>query len=235
MAGRVTRENFRAWNEEMLQRYDQELFFTHSALPVRMVERWRVRHVVGLLSPRESDRILEIGCGTGNVLREMKVGRVVGVDISVGVLRRAREKLGGRGRLISGDAEALPFPDQSFDKILCTEVLEHVLNPGAVISEIRRLMKSAGMAVVSVPNEGLINKLKRVTASSGVGRMLFWKGAGYAMPKDMSESWHLHIFDVDGIRRIVPSGLHIESITAFPSRLLPIRYVMILARSGGVA
>jgi len=235
MAGRVTRENFRAWNEEMLQRYDQELFYTRSALPVRMVERWRVRRVVGLLSPRESDRILEIGCGTGNVLREMKVGRVVGVDISVGVLRRAREKLGDRGRLISGDAEALPFPDQSFDKILCTEVLEHVLNPGAVISEIGRLMKSGGIAVVSVPNEGLINKLKRVTASSGVGRMLFWKGAGYAMSKDMSEAWHLHIFDVDGIRRIVPSGLRIQSIKAFPGRLLPIRYVMILARSGGVA
>jgi ubiquinone/menaquinone biosynthesis C-methylase UbiE len=63
--------------------------------------------------------------------------------------------------VVLSDLERLPFPDTSFDTIICSEVLEHMEVPSVLIREIERLLKPGGLACITVPNE-LVNTLARI-------------------------------------------------------------------------
>ena len=61
-------DNFTSWNERMALKYTPHDYHTKSVFVVRFVERMRVRAILKLLSPKPEDKILEIGCGAGNIL-----------------------------------------------------------------------------------------------------------------------------------------------------------------------
>lgn len=100
-------------------------------------------------------RVLDAGCGTGYgsaALAEV-ASRVTGVDVSAEAVASARiafsrDNLG----FVSASAENLPFPDASFDLIVAFEVIEHLENWRALLSEARRLLSPAGQFIVSTPN-----------------------------------------------------------------------------------
>lgn len=98
----------------------------------------------------------DLGVGRGHLLRQM-LGRganMTGVDIALAYLNA----LDGYGdlRRIQADAEHLPFRDE-FDFITCTDVLEHVINPGNLLYCINDALKPGGMAAIRVPaNENLL-------------------------------------------------------------------------------
>ena len=109
------------------------------------------------------DRILDIGCGTGRhmgeALRYAGV-KVVGLDRNIQDLRSARDRMmyqndlgecRGRWALGAGDITRLPFPDNCFDLVICSEVLEHVPDHNGAVSEIVRVLKPRKNLVVSVP------------------------------------------------------------------------------------
>jgi SAM-dependent methyltransferase len=84
----------------------------------------------------------------------------VGVDLSLEDLRRTREKslefacaadTGSSFTLASANALALPFADDSFDKVICSEVLEHIPDYRAALKEIERVLKPGGLFCASVP------------------------------------------------------------------------------------
>ena len=58
---------------------------------------------------------------------------------------------GGQGHVVAGDGMALPFPDGCFDKVVASEVLEHVRDDGAVLAELARVTRSGGVLAVTVP------------------------------------------------------------------------------------
>lgn len=99
---------------------------------------------------------LDIGCNTGYYLADYKGGLGVGVDISLHVLVKAKNKCANRlayDNLILGDAEQLSFlKSATFDNILCSELLEHVYSPTSVIFHIARILKPDGKALITVPN-----------------------------------------------------------------------------------
>jgi 2-polyprenyl-3-methyl-5-hydroxy-6-metoxy-1,4-benzoquinol methylase len=102
-------------------------------------------------------RIVDVGCGTGELLR-LLVDRlsaepelVVGVDASRGGIRRARGTL-AKARWVVGDLYRLPADLAQFDLVLCTEVLEHVREPRRAIDVLRRLCASDGRVAVTVPD-----------------------------------------------------------------------------------
>ena len=110
------------------------------------------------------DRVLDVGCGTGRHVLELSrtPGSYVGVDWSREDLRSARGwyqlsrrqgKAPGRISLMQGDGEHLPYGDGVFDRVLCTEVLEHVSNDRAVLAELVRVLRPGGVLAVSVPDE----------------------------------------------------------------------------------
>ena len=97
--------------------------------------------------------VLEVGCRAGNLTQHFAKGNtVVGVDIDRTALKLFQERLGCQGHWVDVDVEPLPFPDQSFDTVVFSEVMEHVRFPQKAFGEIRRVLKPAGRLIGSVPN-----------------------------------------------------------------------------------
>lgn len=105
-------------------------------------------------------RILDLGCAFGFATLKLagKGYQTVGVDNSAHYIAQAKRRHPA-GEYIRCSAEALPLADASFDGVLCLDVLEHVVNEEAVISEICRVLKPGGTLIISVPHRGLFSKL----------------------------------------------------------------------------
>jgi len=102
---------------------------------------------------RDKQLVLDLGCGSGRATRLLEAAgkNVTGVDISAQALRCA-SRSGGASLYVQADCEAqLPFADQSFEAVFCTEVIEHLLDPESVVRECYRLLKPAGTLFVSTP------------------------------------------------------------------------------------
>jgi len=216
------RQEFTPWNEEMVRRFDPDAYHTKSALLIRAIEQLRVRAIRRLLDATPSSRVLEVGVGGGNVLE--RIGGVqFGIDLSPFILRKARARLGARASLVRSDAMALPFRDGAFDRVYCSEVLEHVLDPEAVIREMHRVLAPGGVAVISVPNEALINRIKRIVFGLPLGGRLV--AGEYKISEAMDEDWHLHAFGRARLEQALADRFGIETLVGVPSRLMPLRLV----------
>jgi SAM-dependent methyltransferase len=97
-------------------------------------------------------RVLDIGTGTGANLRLLKqagFANVTGIDPSGEAARWCAEK--GLGAVQFGDIRALPIPDQSIDLVIATDVIEHVDDDQRAVSEIYRVLRPGGIALITVP------------------------------------------------------------------------------------
>jgi len=96
--------------------------------------------------------VLDVASGTAGVALQLasRTGaRVVGVDLTEGMLRQGQANvagagLGGRIGLVAGQAEQLPFPDASFDALTFTYLLRYVDDPQATLTELARVVKPGG-------------------------------------------------------------------------------------------
>jgi demethylmenaquinone methyltransferase/2-methoxy-6-polyprenyl-1,4-benzoquinol methylase len=109
--------------------------------------RWR-RALVDAVAPADGQRVLDVACGTGLVsaelLRRAPV-RLVALDQSPQMLAAARARFAGSGvELVEGRAEALPFPDASFDAVTFTYLLRYVDDPRATVAELARVLRPGG-------------------------------------------------------------------------------------------
>jgi SAM-dependent methyltransferase len=95
------------------------------------------------------DTVLEVGSGTGNFLALFKdvAGALVGVDLTIGMLRQAQaEQSPMRG--VQADGNKLPFASRSFDLVCCAQMLHHVWEPVPLLKEMRRVVKPEGHVLV---------------------------------------------------------------------------------------
>ncbi len=94
-------------------------------------------------------RVLDVGCGTGLMLRELAPWRPVGLDFSSHALEFSR----GRGleNLVRGDVVRLPFADNSLDLILALDLMEHVERDDLLIREFHRVLRPGGWMIATVP------------------------------------------------------------------------------------
>ena len=111
-------------------------------------------------------RVLDLGCGEGRHAITAWLNadvHVVGLDLSMRDLATARsrqddfkvQQSGGRQlHFLCADGLALPFADATFDRVICSEMLEHVPDYRGVLREIRRVLKPGGLLAVSVPRYG---------------------------------------------------------------------------------
>lgn len=101
---------------------------------------------------KPTDRVLDIGTGTGanlRLLRSLGLAAVRGLDSSDEAIGYCVSK--GLGAVQKGDICALPFADESFDFVLATDVIEHVDDDPAAAREIARVLAPGGIALISVP------------------------------------------------------------------------------------
>jgi phosphatidylethanolamine/phosphatidyl-N-methylethanolamine N-methyltransferase len=113
----------------------------------------RTTRAIDRMGIQPGDRVLDIGVGTGLALASYPPhAKVVGIDLSEGMLRRARRRIQQNGmnwvNLTLGNALQLPFEDASFDHVLLSHVVTVVSDPVKLIEETRRVSKPGGQMVI---------------------------------------------------------------------------------------
>jgi len=144
----------RAMSRLLAAIYDRLMKATEDAC----LSQWRAE----LLEPL-SGAVLEVGGGTGANLAYYPpaVSRLVLAEPDPAMRRRLTRRAGARAVVIDAGAEKLPFPDGSFDAVVCTLVLCSVRDPAAALAEIRRVLRPGGRFVF----------VEHVAADGNAGRL----------------------------------------------------------------
>lgn len=165
---------------------------------VRVFSEWleRARHSMR----KERLRILDFGCGTGALVTiplSAAGDEILGVDVHAPSIDQARASIAAPNVSFSTEnADQLLARGATFDAIICSEVLEHLPDPGVLLGKLRDLLAPGGTLIVSVPNgRGVFEQMVRLENamhSIGVeavidvvkwpGRAFRWKRAGRGWP-----------------------------------------------------
>lgn len=156
---------------------------------------------VGIARPLCADReVLEVGCGTGMILKEIApvARRAVGLDISRGMLEKAR----ARGLdVVEGTATDLPFADGSFDAVYSFKVLAHVEQIERAMREVARVLRPGGRAALEFYNTRslryLIKRFKRPHAVSET---------------TTDDQVYTRYDSLDDVRRYLPPSLQVDGV-----------------------
>jgi ubiquinone/menaquinone biosynthesis C-methylase UbiE len=112
------------------------------------------RQIVSLLKATGAEKILDAGCGEGFVVSYLLQGNdrlaITGIDCSPQAIEMARQMVPGV-LFDVGDLREMPYGDDSFDLVMCLEVLEHLPDPHKGLRELRRVTSTH--CLVSVPHE----------------------------------------------------------------------------------
>jgi SAM-dependent methyltransferase len=163
------------------QRSDNEGKYRSKNPVVRYLVGRFLRRVSDLAATERPRRVLEVGCGEGVVLATLTArlpgARFDGLELDETALEQARARCPG-ARLVRGDGCELPFGDQSFDLVVCLEVLEHLPEPARALRELRRVARAG--CLLSVPHEPFFR----------IGNLLRGKNvARFGDPSDHVQHW----------------------------------------------
>ena len=112
--------------------------------------------VIALMNLQPSDRVLDLGCGTGWASRRLARiatgGDIVGIDVADEMLRRAEQASAGTKnvRYIWGSAENIPSQDNFFTKVLSVESFYYYANQGKALDEVRRVLAPGGRLFILI-------------------------------------------------------------------------------------
>jgi ubiquinone/menaquinone biosynthesis C-methylase UbiE len=178
--------------------------------PGELPDRWRDRKFARIWEQVEAhlpcDAFLDAGCGDGVYLRAIARSdrippRVAGLDISERILATARASAAPlEVELVRGNIEALPFEEDSFDLVLCSQAIEHLLDPELGVRELARVLAPAGTLILTTDNARNL-----VTRTFYLGRF----------SEEMAEFPH-RSFRLEEVEQLVrAAGLEIEERTTF--------------------
>ena len=175
-------------------------------------------------------RVLDLGSGGGFISSTLSdVGyEVAGIDPAESSVREAAEHVAADFMLVYG--ENLPFSDGSFDAVVCSEVLEHVEDPNAVIAEAARVLRPGGTLVFSLPNPTLLSMI-----------VLIWLAQRNVLtrvlPQDLHE-WNRFIGPADLRRRLLRNDLmvtEVHGVSITPSSIPATIAAMLRLRLGRIS
>jgi ubiquinone/menaquinone biosynthesis C-methylase UbiE len=176
---------------------------------VQWATYWPVHDaIVTALRGRHAGRILDVGCGTGQLsarlARERPAARITGCDFSAGMLRHAAARTGAVD-WVRGDACGLPFRDRSFDAIVSTEAFHWFPDQQRAAEELFRVLAPGGIALVALVNTPARFVADGIHAASRLaGEPFYWPTVA-----EMRSRFERSGFEVTAQRRIfrMPGGL----------------------------
>lgn len=181
--------------------------------------------------PQRCARVFELGCGAGATVAAIKEMRAVewagGVELDAGAGAQARAVL---NRLWQGDAESADIEAEiapaSLDLALCLDVLEHLVDPWAMVERIGRLLRPGGQLIVSVPN---VRHYKFIAN-------LFFKGDFRYRDAGLLDRTHLRFFVRDtAIDLVTRGGLQLVACAnAHPPKAGDARWLLSKLSGGGL-
>ncbi|PWU23871.1 MAG: class I SAM-dependent methyltransferase [Candidatus Rokuibacteriota bacterium] len=206
-----------AINDRLALEHPSDEYYARAPWPIRLVEKRRLAIVRSFVGEAEGEEVAEIGSGGGHVLRMFPRAHLTAIDVSDVYLDQARQNLAGYDvTFVKGEVDKMDLPDASFDRIICTEVLEHVTDPDAILRTIARLLRPAGVAAITVPNDPLILRIKRVVKRPPMRWLLGkveWGG----------DEYHLHRWTPREFEDLLSGHLRVRERRFAPSRVLPLR------------
>ena len=216
-------DDFEKWNENLFRKFASSDRYVHPNFFIRLAANARADSIVRALDLDKGDRVIDVGCGSGFLMKRIRDANVTGVDLSDTALSMARVNLSGMGnvRLVKADARQLPFDDSSFDKVVCADVLEHVPAPKDVVREIKRVSRPGARIVIALPNEALQHNIIRAFSKIGISGLL--KGV------DSHREWHIHHSGIDFFDRI-KLDLKLKKTVRSPSFVFPMTYIFVCER-----
>lgn len=136
--------------------------------------------------------ILDVGCASGWFLEQIRIQYPKADCTGIDVYKKAIEW--GKSHyksleLIHADAHNLPLPNESFDLVICAEVLEHVVEPEKVLKEINRVLTPGGIAIIEMDTGNLLFHLA----------WYWWTHLRHGVWKDA----HIHAFDTKKLERMI--------------------------------
>lgn len=125
--------------------------------------RVRFRHILKMLNPKKNEIILDVGCGPGlyALYFSTRCSRVYAIDLNSEKIKKAKKlnkKLSLSANFKKGSITNLPYKDNFFDKVLCSEVLEHIKEDKIAMAELSRVTKKKGLIVLSIPSKNIFNQ-----------------------------------------------------------------------------
>ena len=193
--------------------------------------RRRVRTVFEWLEPQDGDHILDCGCGRGfylKYLQQVNGCQITGLEYEYRFLKMAQMALNARHDedvgLVHGDVYSLPFPDNTFDKIIMSEVLEHLDDDEVGLPEVVRVLKPGGLIAITVPNQNYpfwwdpLNKtLERLFDTHIQSGLLAGIWAN-----------HTRLYSAEQLRRVaLEAGLEVMAERAFTHYCMPFTHNII--------
>jgi len=126
--------------------------YVPSALLGLSKARHQIRHM--FLNDMRPGKLLDVGCGSGIFLHRMhNLGwSVTGIDFDAKAIENAKKMPGDDLTFMNTDLSGARFPDNSFDAVTMSHVIEHVPDPVALLIEVRRILKVGGRLVITTPN-----------------------------------------------------------------------------------
>lgn len=166
--------DFANWNELMFQKYGNERLYHHPNPVIRHIQRRRINTIVKMLHLKPHDAFLDAGTGEGFLFSHLPPSDVrIGVDLSTTALEIARGREYHNVKWLHADLAQLPLPNETFDKAVCSEVIEHVSEPRRVLVELHRVLRPSGKLVLTIPFEARLNLVKDAILQRGWGRRMF--------------------------------------------------------------
>lgn len=142
------------------------------AIEYSLLKKIRLPIIMNLLKARDNDVILDVGSGGGYFTRILaeKSNFVIGLDKSFINAKNAKQSMKNKRAVnfVVGDATRLPFKKNVLDKILATEIIEHIENDNLFIEECERTLKDKGSVVITTPCINPTFSLNKLTRLSGV-------------------------------------------------------------------
>jgi SAM-dependent methyltransferase len=215
-----------ALNDRLARAHSIDDYYARSPWIIRWIEQRRLAIIKEFMGDVRGLAIAEVGAGGGHVLRMFPEGKLTAIDVSGVFLEMARKNLAGYDvRFVKGEVDKMDLPPASYDRVVCTEVLEHTRSPEAILAAISRMLRPDGVAVITVPNDPLIMRLKkvvRVPLGWWLGDRIDWGG----------DEHHLHRWTPDEFGRVLGRHLKVTKRQGAPLDALPIRACFRCVRAG---
>lgn len=174
----------------------------------------RAKIIFANLALAPGQKILDAGCGRGFYLRalwelEPRL-KIYGVDLNPQYLAVAQKTIGDAAvKLMTGDLTCLPFADNFFDRIIASEILEHIANDQRALEELYRVLKPGGKLILTVPNQNYpfawdpINWILEKTFKRHIPANIWWLAGIWAD--------HVRLYSLDNLKtKVVETGFKIK-------------------------
>ncbi len=171
------------------------------------VDRWPTSRAEGCayFAPGGA-RVLDVGCGSGVVLYNLrdKYDVLCGLELSAERVRTAQQTLDGLDAEVrAGNIETgVDYPDASFDTIVLSDVIEHIVNLWPAMEEMKRLLRPGGQVVLTTPNVASLRRRLMLLRGEFPSTAAADEGFAVRTQHELHDKGHLHYFTYSMLRKL---------------------------------